>query len=146
MRKTIIVSVCVVFVGASLCWLTVCSKPVSSYLSERVRRGQGTVIDFVEAAPFSWDRLYIFGPYTSAECICNRLGFDWQGVSSTSIRESETVNLLVFVKGQEVVHWFEYPRSDGELEGLVNQKGYSRKEAKFQVHLGADNRLALIPK
>ncbi len=144
MRKVAVICLCVLFAGAGLCWLWVRSQSVSWSLDEHVRRGPGTVIDFAEVAPFTWDRLYIFGPYTPPQNIHSCLGFRWQGVRWTSIEDSDGVNLVVFVRSGEVVHWFEYPRGRVELGYLTDPRGYAREEAHFRVKpLNADGRLAL---
>jgi hypothetical protein len=114
---------------------------VSRALSERMRRGPGTTVDFAEIAPFPWERVYVFGPYTSHERIQETLGFDWPGVRRTTVQGGKSVNLVVFVRDGTVVHWFEHPRREG-LEGLVDPRGYAREEARFPV-CGQDQRLAL---
>jgi hypothetical protein len=113
-------------------------------LADEVQRGPGATVDFTRVAPFAWDRLYVFGPYTPPEQIHASLGFHWGGVEGTSIQESDGVNLVVFVKDGQVVHWFEHPRHRGELEAVADPRGYAREEAQFQVCLvGAEQRLAL---
>lgn len=144
MRKAAVICLCTLFVGAGLCWLLVRSQSVSWSLAEQVGHGPGTVIDFAEVAPFPWDRLYIFGPYTPRAYIHSCLGFRWQGVRWTSIGDSDGINLVVFVRRGEVVHWFEYPRHRGELGDLTDPRGYAREEARFRVKLlSADGCLAL---
>lgn len=144
MRKVAVICLCTLFAGAGLCWLVVRSQSVSWSLAEQVKRGPGTVINFAEVAPFPWDRLYIFGPYTPHEYIHSRLGFHWQGVRQTSIELSDVVNLVVFVRNEKVVHWFEYPRNSCELGYLAASRGYARGEARFRVKLlSEDGDLAL---
>lgn len=147
MRKAGIICLCTLLAGASFFWLLVRPSSVAWSLDEQMRGGPGTLIDFAEVAPFPWDRLYIFGPYTPSEHIHSCLGFHWQGVRWTSIEESDGVNLVVIVRGGEVVHWFEYPRNHGELGGLAEPRGYARGDARFWVQLvSAEGRLALARK
>jgi hypothetical protein len=108
-----------------------------------VQRGPGAVIDFAEVAPFPWDRLYIFGPYTSPEHVHKCLGFGWPEYRWASIRDSDGVNLVVFVRDRKVVHWFEFPRKNGELGYLDDPKGYTREEARFRVQREGTDRLIL---
>jgi hypothetical protein len=115
-------------------------------LTEQIRRGPGAIVDFTEVAPFPWDRLYVFGPYTSSEQINQCLGFRWQPLWPTSFQDSKGVNLVVFVYGKKVVHWFEFPRGCGELGYLADCKGYARAEARFLVQQdGEDERSVLRP-
>jgi hypothetical protein len=116
---------------------------VSLALLEQVRQGPGAVVDFAQIAPFAWDRLYIFGPYTPPEEIDACLGFHWSEYWRTSIRGNKGHNLVMFVREGRVVHWFEHPRNCGELEELADPKGYARAEAKFEVYTGSDGRIAL---
>jgi hypothetical protein len=110
-----------------------------------MQRGPGSVVDFAEIAPFAWDRVYVFHPYTPHKHIHRTLGFNWSGVARTTIEYSEGVNLVVFVSGEKVVHWFEHPRWE-ELAELADSKGYAREHARFRVcRVGVDERLALGP-
>lgn len=144
MRKVAIICLCTLFAGGSLFWFLAQSQSVSRALDKQLQRGPGAVIDFTEVAPFPWDRLYIFGPYTTDEEIHRCLGFRWQGVWWTSIRESDGVNLVVFRRGEKVAHWFEYPRHRGELGDLTKPRGYARGEARFRVQvLSAERRVVL---
>lgn len=144
MRRVAILSLCGAIAAAFCGWLIVRSNAVSRALSEQVRRGPGTTVDFAEVAPFAWDRLYVFGPYTPHQRIHDSLGFRWPGIRATTIEYSEGVNLVVFVRSGEVVYWFEHPRNQGELLELARPQGYSREEARFQVcFVDGEQRLAL---
>lgn len=59
----------------------------------------------------------------------------------TGIAFDEGVNLVVFVKGGEVVGWFDHPRNRGDLADMANGIGYSRDEARFLVALDPEQRL-----
>jgi hypothetical protein len=127
------------------CWLVLRPDRVSSALSEQIRRGPGTMVDFAQAAPFAWDRVYVFGPYTSHEHIHKSLGFHWGGIERTTIELNDGVNLVVFVRGRRVVHWFEHARHE-ELGDVTDPNGYAREETKFRVFRdGTEQRLALAP-
>jgi len=119
------------------------SASVSRELSRQIQRGPGTTIDFAEVAPFAWDRVYVFGPYTPPAQIHTSLGFQWDGISRTSIELNDGVNLVVFVRGTEVVYWLEHSRKE-ELGWLANSGGYAREQARFSVSQdGPGERLAL---
>jgi hypothetical protein len=76
--------------------------------------------------------MFVFDCYTSQSTVENALSFPWPDYRKTSIESSDSVCLVVFVQGSDVVYWFEQPRRI-ELGGLANGSGYSRSEAKFQI-------------
>ena len=99
MRRIAIVGVAVAVATAFGAWLYLradrADTSVAAALAERAQLGAGTVVDFADVAPFAWDRVYIFGPYTSPEHIDACLGFHWPAVSRSSINSSKGRNLVV---------------------------------------------------
>lgn len=144
MRRVVVVCLVAVLAGAGFGWFIVQSTTVSRSLAAQIQRGPGAVIDFAEVAPFPWDRLYIFGPYSSLEHVENCLDFPWPEYRRTSIEYSDSINLVVFVRQKKAVHWFEYPRGRGELGYLADCSGYAREEARFRVQREGDDRLVLV--
>jgi hypothetical protein len=100
-------------------------------------------VNFALLGPGDWQRLYIFGPYTPYERIHEALGFHWPDAERTSIEYNDGVNLVVFVKGGEVVGWLEHPRGRGDLVDVANEVGYARDEARFVVVRDGEQRLVL---
>jgi hypothetical protein len=102
------------------------------------------VVDIAQIGPSGWERVYLFAPYTPTEGIYQALGFRWPEVERSSIRSNDGVNLVVFVRGGEVVGWFEHPRNRGDIaEDVARAEGYARDEARFVVQLDAEQRLVL---
>ena len=89
-------------------------------------------IDVAAESPFAWDRMYVFGCYSSRVKVEQDLGFSWPDYHETSIGYSDSVNLVVFTRENRVVAWFEQPRAI-ELGDLDNGRGYSRSEAHFRI-------------
>ena len=146
MRWTRIVCLCLCLLcGAAgvYWWSGMPAGSVSRTLSDKVHRGPGTVIDFAEVAPFAWDRVFIFHPYTPSREIDACLGFHWGGAGRSSIEFSDGINLVVFVRNGAVVCWFDHPRNEGDIMDLADPQGYARAEAKFWVRLDKDQRLVL---
>ncbi len=144
-RRIVTLIICVGIVAAIGTWFVVRQNTLSLTLFEQVQRGPGTTVDFNEIAPFAWDRVYIFGPYTPHQRIHDSLGFHWPDVSATTIEYSDVVCLVVFVQSGQVVDWFEHTLNRGDLMQLTNPQGYSREEARFQITLvGAEQRPALV--
>jgi len=144
MRRVAIVCVGLTVAAAFGVWLYLTidrsDSSLATALADRAQLGPGTEVNFADVAPFDWDRVYIFGPYTPQQHVDACLGFHWPGFRRTSINESKGRNLVVFVRGKQVVRWFEQPRTI-ELLHLANGKGYSREEAGFQVVGAGDQRL-----
>jgi hypothetical protein len=88
--------------------------------------------DFAADPAFAWDRLFVFGCYSSKPEVEAAMGFHWPEFTRTSIESSDSVVLVVFVKQNSVVDWFEQPRSI-ELGWLANGKGYAHSEARFSI-------------
>jgi hypothetical protein len=125
------------------CWSVMPTASVSRSLAAEVRRGPGTVVDFATVAPFPWDRVFVFHPYTPHSHIDACLGFPWDGAKWSNIEWDEGINLVVFVHNRSVVCWFEHSRADGDMLALAVPNGYTVEDAKFTVRLGQENRLVL---
>jgi hypothetical protein len=132
--------------AAYYCWSVMPSPGVSQTLAAEVRRGPNRIIDFSEIAPFEWDRVFIFHPYTPKDYIERCLGFKWHALRWSEIEWSEGVNLVVFVRNGGVTCWFEHSRLDGEFFDMGDPPGFTREQAKFKVirfSYGAEERLTL---
>jgi hypothetical protein len=83
---------------------------------------------------FSWDKFFVFTPYTPVDKIENDLGFRDKRLEKTDISLRDDFNLLVFVKDNKVVHYVEFYRQIGNFERIASQKGgLTPKEAVFKV-------------
>ena len=110
---------------ASLCiavalLLTACSRAdpgISTRLAARVDSGAATV-DLAELGPPNWDKICVLGPYATNERAEQVLGFKWDAKGKSSIGSNDGINLLVFVKGQQVVAYAEHPRNKGDFREL----------------------------
>ena len=147
MRRKRILWLCILAlcaVAGGFYWSLIPSRSVSRAFAEEIRKGPGTVVDLARVAPFAWDRVFVFRPYTPSGQIDTCLGFHWNGARWSAIDSCKGVNLVVFARDAAVVCWFDYPRVDGDLIGLAGPKGFARDEAKFHVTLDNDRRLLLL--
>jgi len=103
------------------------------------------VVDFTRVGPSDWERVYFFHPYTPPEYVQQSLGFRWPDVNQTSIASNDGVNLVVFVRDERVVGWFEHPRNRGDLMGLATAAGFPRDRAQFRVSRDQEGRAVLFP-
>src|SRR5215216_2993427 len=91
---------------------TAISDPLEADLSRLISRykmGEVEVVDISAATTFSWQQLYIFGPYTSPSDIDAAVGRSWRKKCYTNIGASDGINLLVFTDGKTVVHCLDFP-------------------------------------
>lgn len=70
-----------------------------------------TTFDFAADPAFTWDRMHVFGCYSSRESVEKALGFPWSDFSKSAIESSDSVVLVVFVQNGKVVGWYEQPRT-----------------------------------
>ncbi|MFO0912060.1 MAG: hypothetical protein U0795_03825 [Pirellulales bacterium] len=105
--------------------------PSTQYRLEAAVASGATSFDFADPG-FAWDKMYVFGCYSSRESVEKTLGFSWPDFGRTSIESSDSVVLVVFVEQGRVVGWYEQPRGI-ELGYLANDKGYARSEARFDI-------------
>lgn len=54
-----------------------------------------------EVTPFDWDKVYLFPPYTPHKIVTQALG---NAVDPRGIRERDDISLLVFTKGEAIIH------------------------------------------
>lgn len=101
-------------------------------LIDLYKNGRISVIDISSITDFSWDRLYIFEPYTSPTWLDAALGSSWRTNCSTRIEYSDGVTLLLFMKNGKVMHCADYPRStDFQVPWPPPEGGYSPRQARF---------------
>jgi len=109
------------------------------------------VLDLREAAPFDWDRFYVFPPRADMDAIETMLGFAWDPAATSGIAEREDVALLVFVRAGRVVSWLLHPREEADFAELVPPRGgFAPADARFALRwidsvgagAGADGRRA----
>ena len=105
-------------------------------LADAIRRDYiasgGKVIDLPKSVPHAWQRVCILGPYSSSKQADALLGFDWKVEAHSDIARSEDINLLIFIKGTDVVAAVDYPRADGDL-GYLAPSCYLRTNARFTL-------------
>lgn len=66
--------------------------------------GNGGTIDFRRLTNFDWDRMYVFGSYTTDDEVSHVLGFTWGTGDNLRLPRDELV-MLVFAKDARVTGW-----------------------------------------
>jgi len=75
--------------------------PLSAKLSNIISQyenGEISVIDLSVIEAFSWDRLYVFGPYTPLSELESIVGRSWRNICFTHIDVLETMHFLYSLK------------------------------------------------
>jgi hypothetical protein len=123
-------------------------KIINQKIDARIQQGQ-TEIGIANITDFTWDKMYIFSPYTPAAQVDRSLGFEWQEYKSLGIESNDTDDLLVFVAHEmgngRVVKFTKCPRSFGNFRFRqeTNGYGYSPTQAVFSVSIKAENKLLI---
>jgi hypothetical protein len=99
----------------------------------KFRYGSIEIIDLEKTTSFDWDKLYIFGPYTTAKKMNEELGQVWILGYFTHIDSSENYSLLVFMNKNRIVQFLEFPRSLVDFSPLEQVNGYSNLESRFII-------------
>ena len=109
--------------------------PLEAELSNTISRyekREASVIDLSPVTTFSWDRLYVFGPYTPPSTLESTVGRSWRNICLTQIVVLEGYALLVFTENKKVIHCLEYPIEKYDFSSLASfSSGISIQEAQF---------------
>jgi hypothetical protein len=113
--------------------LSACSEgdsSISAAIVDQFDRVMVPVVDLSVVGPPGWDHVCVLTPYTSNAETEKVLGFKWDSDKKTTIGGSDGINVVVFLKGQEVLAFTEHPRNKGDFSG-VDSHCVSRERAKF---------------
>jgi hypothetical protein len=113
----------------SMSMLAGCSQPSASRSIAAQLEASGT-IDLRAAMPGSWDRVCVFGPYSTDQDAFQTLGFSWSLTDNSAVWQSDGVSLLVFARGNEVVAAVDHPRRNGDFS-TVADRCFSPEQAQF---------------
>jgi hypothetical protein len=99
----------------------------------QARNAQTGILDLRERMRFDWDRLIVLPPYSSAEALKSKLGFEWPAGQKSNSQMSDRYSMLVFVKGQEVAAWTDVDRERTSLDPLMDKGYIARADAVFTM-------------
>lgn len=100
--------------AALLLTLSACSSAspeISRQIDDEYDASRGTRIDLSRVGPPTWDRVCVLGPYADNRRAEATLGFAWNVWLNSSIAWSDGINVLVFIRGADVVAYAEHPRN-----------------------------------
>ena len=85
-------------------------RDIAEDVAQQLRSGT-TQVDMAHAADFSWDEMFVFGPYYAKDRICRTLKLDGSHCSAASISDvDEGEFLLVFMQRGVVSETVKFPR------------------------------------
>ena len=128
-----------------------CERPlaggeISHEIAKQFELSGRRSVDLAKAAPGPWEKVCIIGPYMDNTGVSATLGFEWDSRSKTSILTNDSISLLLFVRGNQVVEYVEHPRKHGDFSNL-NTRCFAREKALFmQDQAPAAGWPGLIPK
>lgn len=86
-----------------------CESGISAEISQQAAASPER-LDLAKVGGTDWERICFLGPYTHNEMAEKALGFYRNVEARTDIASSDGINVLVFVKGKQVVAYTEHPR------------------------------------
>jgi len=104
------------------------SEVISSY-----KTGRTQYIDFSAITTFSWDRMYIFAPYSGCERIDKAVGTItfWFDCQFTGIEMGKNSSLFIFTQKRKVVRYVLYEGYLDDFSRGFEQEGFKFQEAHF---------------
>ena len=110
-------------------------------LASRYQKGEISVIDISTITTFAWDRLYLFGNYTSIETLDDVVGESWHKTcpyQGSLLGSSDSFTLLVFTSNDMVIYCLSHQHDIYPFyfppKGYYSELGYSPQEALFVVN------------
>lgn len=121
--------------SAALMFAAGCEKPlaggeISHEIAKQFELSGRRSVDLAKAVPGPWEKVCVIGPYMDSTGVSATLRFEWDSRSKTSIFYNESISLLLFVRGNQVVEYVEHPRRHGDFSYL-NTQCFAREKALF---------------
>jgi len=119
------------YIIVALCLLSISCSKYNEALSKTFDVSSGTV-DLSKQLQGNWDKVCLLTPYSNNESAENILGFKFNVEEKSNIFVSDSITLVVAVKGNEVLKYFEVPRSNIDLAS-IDASCYTKDNAKFKI-------------
>lgn len=129
------------FLGVSACSDL---SEISLQIEAQFKANDISPINLALTGPVSWERVCVLGPYSNNSYAERVLGFKWDAEGKTSIYGSDVVNVLVYIKENQVVAYTEHPRNKGDFSQM-NPPCLSRESAVLVRKRGSDGWVFLVP-
>ena len=125
--------ICMILLLFAACLLPVYRKEKLTsnieYLVTSYKAGKAPYIAIASIQYISWDKVYLFGGYSSCDDIAAVIGIpdSWFGCEYSGIESTEGATLFVFIKNGSIVTEAFYYGTDP----IYNPEGYSHEQAYF---------------
>jgi hypothetical protein len=96
----------------------------------RYENGEIPFVDFSTITLFSWDRLYIIGPYSTFKELTYRFGISWMACDTNTTAYDNWV-FFVFASENKIVRCFDYPVDPYDFTFISSEEGIPTQEAQF---------------
>ena len=126
--------------------LTACSlndRDISAQITAQFEASKTVPINLAQVGPPSWERFCVLLPHSTNETAAQVLGFKWDVKSNSAIVNDEKINLLVFIKNNEVLAITEHRRDKGDFLRL-EPKCLARAQAVLVRRVEADGLVQLV--
>ena len=90
-------------------------RGISEKLTAEFDASTSAPIDMAKIGPPGWEKLCVLGPYSTNEAAEQTLGFKWDVEHKSDVVTNDGINLLLFVKGHEVLAHSEHRRDKGDF-------------------------------
>ena len=105
-----------------------------------------TILDLSTVAPFEWNAVYFFQPYSDQSTIEQAIGCSWPDYEKSGIGYNEAFSLVLFMNHGDVVAWCMNPRSNGDFASVYRTQSYTKADV-FQIdYTGASERANITKK
>ena len=128
MRALSLVLVLFASAGSAACT----ERSLINRIATQVRVADST-IRLDAATPFAWDTVYLFGPYTPASIVRQRLADRISSRMAASMEMAEGEVLLVFVADGRIVASARMPRYAGDFTEVARAGPLTPEQAVFRV-------------
>jgi hypothetical protein len=130
----------------ALLFLNACvssDNSISQKLTAEFNASPSTPIDLAKIGPQTWEKVCVLGPYTTNGAAEKILGFKWDVEQKSTVTRNDGINLLVFIKGQDVLAYAEHPRDKGDFLKLQS-RCLNRKQATLLRQPNSDGVVQLV--
>ena len=121
-------------------------EAVGQLVQERATRSDSaTRIDLGELTPFRWETLHVLAHGTPADSVQRALGTALPGADRVGAAVADSLTLLVFTAGPDVLAAAFLPRAPVDVAPAAAGRRYGATEARFRVEAVAEGRWRLVP-